>query len=595
VLVYGDPKFHSTLHLLCRQLRALALAAASVPEGLDALRSLLIACGQVEQGAHDTLEQVHGAHEARQQIAPLHRATAHAADAFYAAAYPQPGDLPAPAVTVASALQGLLVALDAVCELPDLPLAVKLPEGFSFHALYPEQYLLAAGRWLADHSAQHPRQATVVGIRSIGTSLAAVVAAVLRAGGWDVQSLTVRPSGHPYARQVDLGAFTLNPASLGLVVDEGPGISGSSMAATAEALVRGGLQREGIAFFPGHTNEPGGAGNEDVLTWWRSAPRYVASTDSVTFGGQPLNDALAALLPERVVQIDNYSGGVWRGHVYADRSEWPAIPNFFERTKFCCTLESGRRVLFKYLGLGSMSPDLADTAQAAERLLAARAAQGIGPAPLCWAYGFVALPWVEGVPLTLDSAPADMEQVIGTYIAHTAGPPLADGELQRATARLSEMLYVNTKEALGEQAADLARYRCPTGQRLSPSCGDGRMQPHEWIRTPGGSLVKVDGVGHDCDQTLVGSQPIALDLAGAMVEWRLDELACERLLRAFYAAGGQGIHAGDLQFYRLAYTAFRAGQCALAAEVHDPYERDRLLAAYATYRSQLAHDLGVSA
>jgi hypothetical protein len=367
------------------------------------------------------------------------------------------------------------------------------------------------------------------------------------------------------------------------------------MAATAEALVRGGLPPEGISFFPGHANEPGGAGGEDVLAWWRSAPRYVASTDSLTFGGRSLTDALAALLPQRVVQIDNYSGGVWRGHVYADSSEWPAIPNFFERTKFCCTLESGGRVLFKYLGFGSMSPELVDTAEAAQRLLQARAAQGIGPAPLYSAYGFVALPWVEGVPLTLDSAPADLEQTIGAYIAHTAGPALADGELEASIARLSEMIYVNTKEALGEQAADIARYRCPTAQRSPACCGDGRMQPHEWIRTPGGSLVKVDSVGHDSDQTLVGSQPLAWDLAGAMVEWRLDAPASERLLRAFYAAGGQGIHAGDLQFYRLAYTAFRAGQCALAAEVHDPYERERLLAAYATYRSQLAHYLGVPA
>ncbi len=576
MLVYGDPKFHSSLHILCRQLRALAQRAATHDASVDSLRSLLVACGQVEQGAHDALEKVHGARGALQQIAPLHRATAHAADAFYAAAYPQPVDLPAPIVEISAALAGLVNEIEAAYHLPDLPLAVKLPEGFSFHALYPEQYLVAASCWLADHAARYPRRATVVGIRSIGTSLAAVVSAVLRAGGWDVQSLTVRPAGHPYARAVDLGAFAPNPDSLGLVVDEGPGISGSSMAATAEALVRGGLPRAAIAFFPGHANIFGGRPLTEALT-------------------EALAEALAALLPQRVVQIDNYSGGVWRGHVYADYSEWPAIPNFFERTKYCCTLESGERVLFKYLGFGSMSPDLVDTAEAAQGLLQARAASGIGPAPLCSAFGFVALPWVEGVPLTLDSAPANIAQAIGAYIARTAGPPLSDGELQRAIARLTEMLYINTREALGEQAADLTRYRGPTGQRLPPSCGDGRMQPHEWIRTPDSSLVKVDGVGHDCEQTLVGSQPIAWDLAGAIVEWRMDATAAEHLLCAFYAAGGGAIDAGDLQFYRLAYAAFRAGQCALAAEVHDPYERARLLAAYATYRSQLAHDLGVPA
>lgn len=136
------------------------------------------------------------------------------------------------------------LCLAAIDHLPSLSAAVKVPEGFSLHTVYPEQYVMAAGRWLADHDGEQARGAVVVGIRSIGTTLAAVVATVLRAGGWQVQSLTVRPQGHPYARTVEMANIDLSildPANVGLVVDEGPGISGSSMAAAASALVNAGI------------------------------------------------------------------------------------------------------------------------------------------------------------------------------------------------------------------------------------------------------------------------------------------------------------------------------------------------------------------
>ena len=64
---------------------------------------------------------------------------------------------------------------------------VKRPEGYAFYALYPEAYLEAA--------ALGPRRENirVIGIRSIGTGLAAMVAAALGAPA----PATVRPAGHP--------------------------------------------------------------------------------------------------------------------------------------------------------------------------------------------------------------------------------------------------------------------------------------------------------------------------------------------------------------------------------------------------------------
>ncbi|MFN8466567.1 MAG: hypothetical protein U0X20_13500 [Caldilineaceae bacterium] len=592
MLVYGDPKFETPLDSLHRHLSARARQASAHPDDLDRLRALLIACGQVEQGVHDAVEHARQPGESEALARLFHQATAHAAAAFYSLAHKELGLLPPPLVDAPRALGRLLQCLDSIDSLPDLVAAVKLPEGFNLHALYPEQYAVAAGQWLADHDDKRTRGAVVVGIRSIGTTLAAVVASVLRAGGWQVQSFTVRPQGHPYARTVGLEGMRFASAALGLVVDEGPGISGSSMAATAAALVKAGLAPESIAFLPGHANEPGGAGAPEVQRWWQMAPRYVADSTALTFGGLELPQALAAAVGVQRARIDNVSGGVWRQHVYPHPADWPAICNQFERVKYLCTAEDGSRVLFKFYGLAASSPSLTSAAEAAAALLQERAARNLAPPVRGVAYGFVATEWLEGTPLRSEAPPPDMAETLGAYIARAAGPQLTASELADANTRLADMIYVNTREACGEYAADRARQFGPPADAPPAAYGDGHMQPFEWICCANGELRKVDGAGHASDHTLIGRQPVAWDLAGAVVEWQLDPTATERLLQAFWLAGGAAIDAGTLKFYRAAYLAFRAGQCALAAQMHDPYERERLLVAFGAYRQRLAEQLG---
>ena len=83
-----------------------------------------------------------------------------------------------------------LMAL-ALSPLPD-DVRVTTPEGYAFYAVYPEAYLKAA--------AEEPWTAPpfVIGIRSIGAGLAPLVAAVSNAAG----VATVRPTGHPFRRQL---------------------------------------------------------------------------------------------------------------------------------------------------------------------------------------------------------------------------------------------------------------------------------------------------------------------------------------------------------------------------------------------------------
>jgi hypothetical protein len=58
-----------------------------------------------------------------------------------------------------------------------------------------------------------PERAAVVGVRSIGTALSAIVAAVLNANGWQAHRFTLRPGGHPYTREVTIDPNDLAEAS----------------------------------------------------------------------------------------------------------------------------------------------------------------------------------------------------------------------------------------------------------------------------------------------------------------------------------------------------------------------------------------------
>ncbi len=85
--------------------------------------------------------------------------------------------------------------------LPDV-ITTKTAEGFSLYGLYPETYLEAAGAMDAG------RPTRVIGLRSVGAPLAAVVAA-----GLGVRSaVTLAPDRPPFYREVKL-AEALAPKS----------------------------------------------------------------------------------------------------------------------------------------------------------------------------------------------------------------------------------------------------------------------------------------------------------------------------------------------------------------------------------------------
>src|SRR3569832_78085 len=118
----------------------------------------------------------------------------------------------------------------------DVRLRITVPEGYAYHGQYPEQYVGAAHAWARTHTPETSGYEMVEGLRTNGTSLAARVAAELRACGFATVTTTLRPTGHPYARSASINARLLRRASAALIVDEGPGRSVASMASTAQAF-----------------------------------------------------------------------------------------------------------------------------------------------------------------------------------------------------------------------------------------------------------------------------------------------------------------------------------------------------------------------
>jgi hypothetical protein len=241
-------------------------------------------------------------------------------------------------------------------------------------------------------------------------------------------------------------------------------------------------------------------------------------------------------------------------------------------------------VLWKFAGLS-------DGVEATRERLTRLANGGWTVPPLADALGFVATPWVEGRPLSRSDVTFDLLWQMEHYIRDAAGPPLEAAEQRRSFERLVEMLAVNMSKGMGESTSRRALARVEA-VRLSaeatpvPAYGDGRMAPHEWIRTLGGQLVKVDCTGHDADHTLVGRQPLVWDVVGAVVEWDFSDDESAALILSFgYSPDGVPM----LDFYHLAYAAFRMGQCVLCAEMAsgEPHEQVRLRTAADFYRRHI--------
>ena len=433
-------------------------------------------------------------------------------------------------------------------------IVTKPTEGYAFYALYPELHAEAA------RAARLPPATRVIGIRSIGVSLAAMVAAALGAA----PPVTLRPHGHPFRRTVRVApelerALLAGDPPAFAIVDEGPGLSGSSFGAVADWLEEHGVARRRLHFFPGHANPPGPEASATQRARWDEVARHVVAFEV------GLLPRLQRWVEDLVGPLDgplrDISAGRWRALAGDPGAALPAAPGG-ERVKYLAR-RADQRWLVKFAGLGAEGRRKQERAQ---QLFAA----GFGAEPVGLCHGFLVVRWVEGVPLPV--APADRPHLVarlGRYLAFRARLPAPD-DAGASLARLCEMALYNTREALGSAAAAALLRQLPPPAALPARLArveiDGRLHAWEWVHARDGRLIKTDALDHGHAHDVIGAQDIGWDIAGAMVEHALDgnETA------AVIAAVGRPVDPALLALLLPAYLAFQLGAWTLAAGADAP-------------------------
>jgi hypothetical protein len=468
-------------------------------------------------------------------------------------------------------VQGMYQCLDRLAAQP-LPaqVCVSAAEGYAYYHLYPEAYLEAASAVARELASGSPL--SIVGIRGIGTGLGAAAVVEAEAHGLDVASWTVRPRGHPFARDVRLAPalereWRRRADTTWLVVDEGPGLSGSSLAAVARTLVQIGVPADRVILVPNWAPEPERFSPEIAAVWRRH--RVVAAPAERAFDP-------AARLRERwgAREVIEISGGRWRDELHADHARRALANPLHERRKWLVRRD-GDEIVVKFSGLGAFG-------RAALRRAQAAAEAGFAPAVRDARDGLIGFARLPGRPMRARDAldPALIER-LATYLTSTwtvveeprtqnPEPRTLNPEPGTHLNSLRLMSTSNLREAYGDDVADAFARRLDAGRDVLIDAPlvhvDGRMMPHEWIAGLAGPPLKTDGIDHGDDHFFPGPSDPAWDVAGTIVEWRLRAAAADALTARVAAATRDRTLARRVATYSVFYLAFRLGYASLSAD-----------------------------
>lgn len=430
-------------------------------------------------------------------------------------------------------------------------MSVSVAEGFAYYALHPFRFRAPVTQLQTD------RPVRILGVRSIGTSLSAVVRALFAETNPDVQRITVRPHGHPYDRQLELSPeqkdwIHVSPHAFFVVVDEGPGLSGSSFLSVAEAIRQCGIPADQIVLIGSRYPDVTQMRAPNAATRW---PQF-----------QFLAADPAPLLPQNA--HTDLSGGLWRQLFCNDRPDQPAAWTQLEPAKY---MSADHQRLYKFHGFGHFGEQIAQRSR-----LAADA--GFAPRFL------------------------GMERGFGTYEVEN-GTLLAPGDLNAELIdRAAEYCAFRVREMRAEndgpsdlQAMASWNWQCEFGSELKNIhlaverfvVADARMQPHEWLRADDGRIFKLDGSTHGDDHFFPGPCDIAWDLAGMIVEWDMSDAQKEQFLKIYRERSADNASA-RIDSYILAYAIFRMGWSKMAAHASAGCSDESLLLRdYARYREKL--------
>jgi hypothetical protein len=430
---------------------------------------------------------------------------------------------------------------------------ISVLEGFAYYALHPRKILR-----LLDSLDLDSRHVAVVGIRSIGAPLSAVLAATLRQRGVKADRITFRPTGHPYDRVLSLGeqerAWVSAHAGCEFVlIDEGPGLSGSSFLSTAEVLVNAGIPAERIRIIGSRQPEASQLRASNAAERWSRYRFYCLQSEPI-------------MPTDATVPI---GAGLWRREFLTNFENQPASWTALEMAKF---LSHDRQRLYKFEGFGHFGRAIADRVRCLH-------AAGFTIAHNGNDCGFARYDVVHGRMLGHDDLGTAMIARIADYCALRTKQIAADNT---QPSQLGEMLRWNW---LTEFGRELPSHVGDLAVELPTVC-DSRMAPHEWLQVEDGTVLKLDCGSHGDDHFFPGPCDIAWDLAGASVEWGMDSPAREALISRYEQQSNDRVRT-RIAAYELAYAVFRMAWSKMAAEASaGQFDEQLLRRDYLRYREQ---------
>ncbi|MEP9398258.1 hypothetical protein [Mesorhizobium sp. KR2-14] len=552
MLIYGDRSWESDVETLRSSIRRALRIVQDLPPGLGrhaALVNALIKAGELAQAVADAEFNKTGFdHPSGSRALTIRLVRLLAADVALSWESKLAGELKN------SHLEFRILNLVQECKQVLLP---RKAEGFSYYAVYPEAYYEAARR------SNLCRDSSVIGIRSIGASLACMVAAAL--GTRRIE--TVRPCGTPFQRRIAASESfarrigVTDGKRMFAVVDEGPGLSGSSFASVGEWLERFGVTNRQVHFFPSHSNDPGKHVAPAQLQRWRTSQRHVCRFGGTILAPRDPAHCLASWVEDVIGPLEgpliDMSAGGWREFA-AGNGTLPCDASL-ERRKYLA-LASGERWLLKFAGLGEDGERKLHTG----RLLARN---GFIPEVIALCHGFLVQRWAEAE--TLHTARVPNERLLPRltqYLSFRARLP-APGS-GASLKQLVEMAWLNVSEAMGNRQADrleifFRRFGSVEGVKPRRVDTDGRLHPGEWLHLADGTLLKTDALDHSSGHDIVGCQDIAWDIAGAAIE---HELAATQLKRLCRQMEGVEIERELVQLMMPCYIAHQLGSWTFARE-----------------------------
>lgn len=418
---------------------------------------------------------------------------------------------------------------------PPAKLHLSVHEGFAYYALHPLKVVELLRDVLSGFAPDVP--VAVLGIRSIGVTLSAVLMAALTPRGYASDRMTVRPTGHPYDRKLTLDRqqvawIEAHRGAEFMVIDEGPGLSGSSFLAVAEGLVSAGVPTEKILLIGSRQPDVAQLRSPNAVERW-SRFRFAC------LASHPYCPKGAAIA---------IGGGAWRQEFLAECSDLPACWTQLEMAKL---LSADRKLFYKFEGFGHFGGDIGKRASAL-------AAAGLGPEYLGNESGFGIYRVRPGRRLTVRDLSPLLLRHLAAYCAFRMREFKADDSQPSA---IDEMARWNWSLEFGE-SGDAPEFG-PVEVEHRVYC-DARMMPHEWLELPDGRLLKLDGASHGDDHFFPGPCDIAWDLAGTIVEWKLNGPEAEQFLEEYRSLSGDDARK-RLPPYLRAYVSFRMGWCKMAA------------------------------